>query len=165
MSKTKPNSLPAKLLTYRAKTLPITLALVSIGWLTNLVPGWNPKLGTLDFSSQANAQSLSNDQISRYAAAILEIEPIRIKSFAKVKKITQGNMPENVCDQQNIRDDVRAICSSYFLQSAQIIQRHRLSLEEFNRITQLANQDSYTEQQIQKALVCHQRGISAQSCF
>lgn len=127
------------------------------GLLTGLVPALEPHSLEFRFDSYAYAQG-GDSQIARYARAAFEIEQLRQRNYAAAKRIMGGNVPENVCQQANIPAQVRDICNRFLSDSADILDKYRLSGPEFNDITRRKSSDPSLQQQIQGELLRIQKG-------
>ena len=125
-------------------------------WLTGLVPSWSGQIDApLVWSSAASAQSIS--KVRNYAGAVLEIEPLRRKAFRDVRRMMNGNLPNDVCRQGQLPSNVRSICTDFFDESANIIRKNNLSITEFNDLTQRSQSDSGLMNQIQQELIRQQK--------
>jgi hypothetical protein len=125
-------------------------------WLTGLVPSWSGQIDApLVWASAASAQSMS--KVRSYAGAVLEIEPLRRKAFRDVRRMMNGNLPNDVCRQGQLPNNVRSICTDFFDESANIIRKNNLSITEFNDLTQRSQSDTSLMNQIQQELIRQQR--------
>jgi hypothetical protein len=124
-------------------------------WLTPHPVGAT-HLGEIQWSGIALAQS--SDKVARYARAAYEIERLRQQHYAEAKRILGGNVPGNVCRQQNIPGPVRSICSRFDAESAKIVRRHGLSTGEFDEITLKRSGNAGLEQQISNEIMRIQQG-------
>ncbi len=125
-------------------------------WLTGTVPAWSGSRGSqITWSSAAVAQPVS--KIRSYAGAVLEIEPLRRKAYKDVRRMMNGNLPNDVCRQEQLPSNVKSVCSSFFDESANIIRRNNLSIGEFNELTQKSQSDSGLMNLIQQELVRQQQ--------
>lgn len=124
-------------------------AFSAIGLLGNYAP-----LLTQSSSSTgvAYAQS-SSPQVSQYARAAFYIEQQRQQDYAEAKKIMGGNVPEDVCRQQNIPAAVNDICGRFLKRSAEIIKDSGLTITQFNELTRRKEGDPALQQQIQSELL------------
>jgi hypothetical protein len=131
----------------------ICALLVCCAWLTGAVPSWSGRVDSqaATWSSAAFAQSMS--KIRNYAGAVLEIEPLRRKAYREVRRMMNGNLPNDVCRQGQLPGNVRSICSDFFDESANIIRKNNLSIGEFNEFTQRSQSDSGLMNQIQQELI------------
>jgi hypothetical protein len=119
------------------------------------MPGLAKDFSVVEFSTAAYAQSAT--QVSHYAEAVLEMEPLRQKSYREVRRIMGGNVPDETCRQGGLSKPVKAICDRFFRESADIIQKNNLSINEFNEITQRAQSDPGLKSRIQKELIRQQK--------
>ena len=103
-------------------------------------------------SDAAYAQA-SSPQVSQYARAAFYIEQQRQQDYAEAKKIMSGNVPDDVCRQQNIPSAVHDICSRFLKRSAEIIKENGLTIAQFNDITRRKEGDPSLQQQIQSELL------------
>ncbi|MBW4475191.1 MAG: DUF4168 domain-containing protein [Stenomitos rutilans HA7619-LM2] len=104
------------------------------------------------FIGVAYAQS-SSTQVSQYARAAFYIEQQRQQDYAEAKKIMGGNVPEDVCRQQNIPSAVHDICGRFLKRSAEIIKDSGLTISQFNELTRRKEGDPALQQQIQSELL------------
>lgn len=100
----------------------------------------------------AYAQS-SSPQVGQYARAAFYVEQQRQQDYAEAKKIMGGNVPEDVCRQQNIPSAVHDICGRFLKRSAEIIKENGLTITQFNEITRRKESDPNLQQQIQSELL------------
>lgn len=128
--------------------------LSSVGLLSGVVPGISKDFSQLSFDFSAQAQSA--EQISSYAKAVLEGEPVRLKYLNQARKVMGGSVPENVCRQSNVPGPIKGICARFFSESADVINRN-ISSQEFNQITQRAQSDANLRRRIQQEMIRQQR--------
>jgi hypothetical protein len=121
------------------------------GCLTGVVPEWSRQSAQLNGSSAVLAQT--TNQIRSYAGAVLDIEPLRKRAYRDVRQMMKGSVPSDVCRIGQLPGNVNSICSSFFDESANIIRRNNLSINEFNDITQKSKTDSKLMNQIQQELI------------
>lgn len=125
-------------------------------WLTGIVPaGSGHGVAQITWSSAAVAQPVS--KIRNYAGAVLEIEPLRRKAYKDVRRMMNGNLPNDVCRHEQLPINVKSVCSSFFDESANIIRRNNLSIGEFNELTQKSQSDSGLMNLIQQELIRQQQ--------
>jgi hypothetical protein len=126
-------------------------ALSTIGFIASyaspLMPRSMPLLGEV-----AYAQA-SSSQVGQYARAAFYIEQQRQQDYAEAKKIMGGNVPEDVCRQQNIPSAVHDICGRFLKRSAEIIKENGLTITQFNEMTRRKDGDPGLQQQIQSELL------------
>lgn len=95
----------------------------------------------------------SAPQVGQYARAAFLIEQQRQQDYAEAKKIMGGNVPEDVCRQQNIPSAVHDICGRFLKRSAEIIKENGLTITQFNDLTRRKEGDPALQQQIQSELL------------
>ncbi|XHX80186.1 MAG: DUF4168 domain-containing protein [Stenomitos frigidus ULC029] len=132
--------------------LVLVSALSTVGLLASYTPSLMSRSSTLGLGDAAYAQS-PTPPVSQYARAALLIEQQRQQDHAEVKRIMGGNVPEDVCRQQNIPSAVRDICDRFLKRSAEIIKGNGLTISQFNEITRRKEGDPALQQQIQGELL------------
>ncbi len=92
------------------------------------------------FSSSARADEFSDADLRNYAAALMQIEPIRQSTLAQVRASSGGTLPNLVCNQPSTMDSLNSEAKSLFVrycnQCETIAASKGLSIERFNQITQ-----------------------------
>jgi hypothetical protein len=105
--------------------------------------------------------SAEESSFTRYVRAVHAIEQERKPLMAKVKNITGGNMPDNVCGSGfsqlpgNLKGTVRNICNSFNDEVNAIIARNGFANnpDEFNRYQQQAmSTDRKVSREMQKRI-------------
>jgi hypothetical protein len=132
-----------------------TLAALSL--LLGFAPGLSERSHSLDFSSQAYAQSrFTNKDLINYARAVLAMEPGRQAAYNEIKRIV-GSPPNIACSQPNslrsLPGNAQAIAVNYCKQSQKIVQSNGLSIELFNQITVEAQKNSEVATQIKNEMI------------
>lgn len=106
--------------------------------------GWRiPLLGMLPVLSLVSGVVVSEvahaqqppGNMTKYTSVARQIEKQRMQDYAEVKQILGGNVPENVCKQSNLPQQVREICDRFDSNSRKIITGNGMSISEFNAIT------------------------------
>jgi Domain of unknown function (DUF4168) len=111
----------------------------------------------------SSQQTITPQQLSDYAAAVLEIEPIRLKYYDQARKQTNGKMPPNLCletQTANVVNELESICNSYMEESQAVILKHDLTEDQFNAITTQARSDQTLSDRIQQQLRQRQKANS-----
>jgi Domain of unknown function (DUF4168) len=127
--------------------------LSTMSCFTGLTPSISLKgAAILDFNSAASAQqsapSLSAAEITNYAKALLEIEPLRQDYYNKIKQGLTGRqqMPQIICSDQNsvnnLPRNIRQSAIAYCESSIEIVEKNGLTIQRFNDITNLLTQDT-----------------------
>lgn len=127
-------------------------ALSTVGLVASDAPHLLLRSTTGSPSGAAYAQA-SPPQVSQYARAAFYIEQQRQQDYAEAKKIMSGNVPEDVCRQQNIPSAVQDICGRFLKRSTEIIKENGLTISQFNDITRRKEGDPNLQQQIQSELL------------
>ncbi|XGW00197.1 MAG: DUF4168 domain-containing protein [Leptolyngbya sp. BL-A-14] len=124
-------------------------ALASMGIVVSYAPLLIQRTPTM---GAAYAQA-GSAPVSQYARAAFYIEQQRQQDYAEAKKIMGGNVPEDVCRQQNIPSAVHDICGRFLKRSAEIIKDSGLTIGQFNELTRRKEGDPALQQQIQSELL------------
>lgn len=134
---------------------------------TGLLAGWVPEFPgespTLVFSGAAYAQQqFSDEEISRYARAVLQIEGLRVKSYQEIKQEVQKNnseaaVPPIVCNETSninrLDRSIRAIAVNYCSLATTFIEGNNLTVSRFNEITTAQKEDSVFQERIKQELI------------
>ena len=148
-----------------------TLRLLTAG----LVSGWLGVIGlpanfvsSLPLATQAAfAQSnISNEEITQYARAVLQIDQYRSEAYTEIKDILLGfdmdvseidvtcSNTQNISDvPRSARRQVREIISDYCNQSQDAVEATGLSPRRFNEITEAHEADQTIFERIQQELI------------
>ena len=106
--------------------------------------------------------SAQESSFTRYVRAVYAIEQERKPLMSKVKTITGGNMPDNVCSSGfaqlpgNLKGNIRSICNSFNDEVTAILDRNGFgnNPDEFNRYQQQAmSSDRKVSREMQKRIV------------
>jgi len=133
----------------------VLVGMLSVG---AVLSGWVPSLAkdlSIVTGDTAYAQSISNNQVVKYARAVLKMEPIRQSSFREFQRLTGGSVPPD-CRRQGLPNNVEYVCKRFFTRSAEILQDSGLSIGEFNKITERLQTDAELKQRIQRELMRQQ---------
>jgi hypothetical protein len=121
---------------------------ISIG----IVPDFTAPEPGLFFSSAARADEFSDLDLRNYAAALMEIEPIRQSTLAQVRASTGGTLPNLVCNQPNTMEGLNSEAKSLFVNYCNkcetIAASRGLSIERFNQITQSVRSNSQLQNRV-----------------
>ncbi|UBF28769.1 DUF4168 domain-containing protein [Kovacikia minuta CCNUW1] len=129
----------------------IISALSTVSLLSGLT--FHPVQHPVSVISTASARAQSGDPVVQYAQAAYEIERTRQKKYSEAKQIMGGDVPADVCRQQNIPSTVRGICDEFLKESANIIKKNGLTIGQFNDITRRKDSEPALQQQIQSELL------------
>jgi len=124
-----------------------------------LATGLAPDLGTPRtprFSTAALAQGISDDEVRRYAQALLDMEPQRVRAYNRLQDIVGNNIPSIVCNQttsfSGLPGDARQIAANYCNHSRRIVRERGFSVQRFNQITEQIRSDERLRQRVQAAM-------------
>ncbi|PSB40414.1 DUF4168 domain-containing protein [Chamaesiphon polymorphus] len=111
-----------------------------LGILAGIVPDFTAQQPSLIFSNAARADEFSDTDLRNYAAALMQIEPLRQSTLAQVSRANNGSLPNLVCNQPNtmeaLNSEARSLFIRYCNQCESIAASRGLSIERFNQITQ-----------------------------
>jgi Domain of unknown function (DUF4168) len=128
--------------TFRRLSRPLLLGILTSlsGILIGLVPDFTAAQPSLFFSSAARADEFSDTDLRNYAAALMEIEPIRQSTLSQVRASTGGTLPNLVCNQpttmEGLNSEAKSLFVNYCNKCETIASSRGLSIERFNQITQ-----------------------------
>ncbi len=109
--------------------------------LGGIVPDFTGQPVDRIFASAARADDFSEQDLRHYAAALMQIEPIRQAALAQVSRANGGGaLPNLVCNQPSTMDGLNSEAKSLFInycnQCESITASRGLTIEKFNQITQ-----------------------------
>ncbi len=111
---------------------------------------------TAQFDSAARAQGVSDDEIRRYAQALLDMEPRRVRAYNQLQDMVGNNLPDIVCNRtasfSGLPGNARQIATNYCNNSRRIVRERGFSIQRFNQITQQIQADQRLRQRIQAAI-------------
>ena len=109
-----------------------------LGLVSGIVPDFTQPPSAF-FGSSARADEFSDADLRNYAAALMEIEPIRQSTLAQVRAISGDTLPNLLCNQPSTMDSLKSEAKSLFVnyckQCETIVANKGIS-EKFNQITQ-----------------------------
>jgi Domain of unknown function (DUF4168) len=147
ISKTRPN--------YSNFSRPLLWGLVAsfLSILSGIVPDFAAPQPSQIFASAARADEFKDKDLRNYAAALVQIEPIRQSTLAQVSRaLGGGKLPNLVCNQPGTMSGLNAEAKSLFVnycnQCQSIASRHQLSIEQFNQITQALRSNPQLKQRV-----------------
>lgn len=115
------------------------ISLVSIA--TGIVPDITAGQPSQIFNSAARADDFSDKDLRSYAAALMQIEPIRQATLPQVSRANGGGrLPNLVCSQREtmngLTEAARTLFINYCNRCESITSSLGLSIDKFNQITQ-----------------------------
>jgi Domain of unknown function (DUF4168) len=135
-----------------ARTLLMGVMTGSLSLATGIVPDLTASQPSLVFSSSARADEFSDADLRNYAAALMEIEPIRQSALAQVRASTGGTLPNLVCNQpstmEGLNNEAKSLFVKYCNQCETIASSRGLSIDKFNQITQSVRSNSQLQNRV-----------------
>ena len=130
----------------------------TLGLVAGLVPDLSRSSSTLVFSAVAYAQEFSDTEVTNYARAVLEAEPLRQTALNEIKQmIGSGEIPQIACYKKDslnhLPESVRSIASNYCNQYESIVKKYFDSFEQFNQITRNVQSDPNLKKRIQDEML------------
>ena len=128
--------------TFNRLSRPLLLGLLAgiAGIAIGIVPDFSAAQSGLAVSISARADEFSDPDLRDYAAALMEIEPIRQSTLAQVRASTGGTLPSLVCNQpstmEGLNPEAKSLFVNYCNKCETIASSRGLSIERFNQITQ-----------------------------
>jgi len=120
-------------------------------------PGLYGQSPSLVFGASAQAQEISNQEITNYARAVLAIEPRRVEAYNEIKGMAGGSVPRVVCNEtqeiNRLSGGVRGIAVNYCQQAKKVIETNGLTVSRFNQLTLLQQANPAIKQRIQAELL------------
>jgi hypothetical protein len=134
----------------------IVHSLAVLGIFGGIIPAVRLFPPALPWGHIAYAQTFSATQIQQYAQALLAIEVERKTAYTKIQALLGRVPPAIVCNQketfQGLPQNAQLVAVNFCNQSQKLAQKLGLSSQDFNRITEVARQDSSLKQRIQRAI-------------
>lgn len=132
-------------------------ALSSVSLFAGLVPNLSFSNNWV-FGTAAYAQDINSTQVTNYAKAVLEAEPLRQTALNNIKQaIGSGDVPQIVCDNQesfnSLPENARNVASNYCNEYGTIVRKYFGSFEQFNQITRNVQNDPNLKKRIQDEMI------------
>jgi len=103
------------------------------------------------------AQTISDEQVTMYAQAVIDIESHRQQAYSEIQRIMGDNPPEIFCDQpdsyNSLPNDAQKVAIAYCQNSENIVKDTGMTVPEFNEITQRVREDQELERRVQDAMI------------
>lgn len=132
-----------------------TLAIVSI--LGGVIPEGSRQSFSLTFSTSAYAQNISDEDIRKFAQAVLDIETRRQKAYDDIQKIMGTPPPTISCSDRtsfkNLPPDAKQIAEQFCKDSKNIVESRGLSVSKFNTITNRVQSNPDLQKRIQNSMI------------
>ena len=133
-----------------------TLAIILSGCASNSNPQANPSISPLP------PETITEEEITNYAKALLAIEGSRQTAFSEIEQLMNPDpIPQLTCTQpdslKELPSDVQGIAVNYCNTAKDIGISQGFSMAQFNAITATAISDMNLQRQIQNELIRLQR--------
>jgi hypothetical protein len=112
---------------------------------------------TITLNNSAVAQSVSDEDLKKYAQAAIEIENLRVTTLSNIESIVGKSKPSQLnCYQEGtfnqLPSNARNIAENYCQQSEAIVRKHGLSNTQFNQIHQQVRNNPTLKQKVQSMI-------------
>ncbi len=118
-------------------------------------PTNQPVIKKPEIKTPETENTVSDQDIRSYAAAVLAIEPIRLKYYTLARQQMSGKLPQDLClgnEKANVPNGLEEICNSYMKDSTAVIEANDLTSGQFDLITKQAQTDKALRDRIQQHL-------------
>jgi predicted regulator of amino acid metabolism with ACT domain len=150
--------LVTKNLSHRLTQITLTATLALGGVMLGIIPEFSDNFSRLQWTNEVVAQSITNEEINKYAQAVLAIESLRQQAFNDIGKIMGTNVLNEIsCNQPQslniLNREARAIAQKYCQSSQKIVKNTGLTSKKFNEITTSAQSNPELQKRIQNAMI------------
>ncbi|MDJ0744659.1 MAG: DUF4168 domain-containing protein [Xenococcaceae cyanobacterium MO_167.B27] len=132
-------------------------SLASLGILFGIVPQILPQSHRFSFEYNAYAGNYTQQEISNYARAGLQIERLRRRTYQEIKKQTNQRPPNIVCNRpetiQQLSPNIRNIANNYCQETTNIIRNNNLTIRRFNELKRSYDGGGEFHRQVQQMLL------------
>ncbi len=112
-------------------------------------------------NAAAQGQNISNEDITNFADAVLQMEPSRQKAYDDIKQIIGAPPPNIPCNDlnslNNLPEEARTIAADYCRICKEIVENSGLTVDRFNAIMSNLEADPNLIKRIQDAMLQLQR--------
>ncbi|MDJ0555432.1 MAG: DUF4168 domain-containing protein [Microcoleaceae cyanobacterium MO_207.B10] len=141
----------------------LVATLSTMGVMIGVIPKLSDQSLIPIFETAAYAQKqFTNQEINKYANAVLQIEKLRVGAYQEVqneyqKQTPRGEIPEIICnDKKTVSDlpqNIQVIAVNYCDQAKRFIESNDLTVAQFNEITMTQKDDQILRKKIQDELI------------
>jgi len=141
-----------------SKILRVVSIIFWLAGLTVLFAGCSSKSASNSPTPIPTMTSVSTEEVTNYAKAVLEIEPRRQAAYNDIQKNSSDEtVPEIFCTRADtiapLPKSVQDIAVNYCNQSKKIGTKHDLTMQKFNAITVTAKSDPELQRRIYNELI------------
>jgi hypothetical protein len=126
------------------------------GILVGFVPDLAASQPSAVFATIARADDFGDADLRKFAAALVQIEPIRQSTLDRVSRVNGGNLPNLVCNQPSSMDGLNQEAKSLFIrycnQCESIAASKGLSIDRFNQIAQAVRANSALQTKVRNLM-------------
>ncbi len=118
-------------------------------------------MGIVNGNAAAQGQNISNEDITNFADAVLQMESDRQQAYDKIKQIIGAPPPNIPCNDlnslSNLPEEARTIAADYCRICKEIVEDSGLTVERFNAIMSNLEAEPNLVKRIQNAMLQLQR--------
>lgn len=142
-------------------------ALSTVGLFAELTSNLSVHSSPLVLGAAAYAQEVNDTDITKYAKAVLEAEPVREAALNDIKQIMgSGQVPEIACYKKetldNLPENGQNVVKNFCTQYESIVKKYFTSFEQFNQITKTVQSNPDLKKRIQEEMVRLQSNPNSQ---
>lgn len=136
----------------------VVLSIGSLTAITLIMAGCAAPPSSESATPSPTVTAVNDQDVERYARAILAIEPKRQEAHDDIQRITQSEqVPDFTCTQPDkiaaLPNNIETIAVNYCTQAKKIGQGQGLTMDKFNGITKSAQTDPALQNRIQAELL------------
>lgn len=112
----------------------------------------------LQISAVGQAQAYNDQQLEKYAEAVIAIEKLRQNTLGKIQKVLGSQeVPKVACNRSQsyeaLPSDARSLIIKYCNRSKEIVQKKGLTVSKFNQITEKMKSNPELKQKVQQKML------------
>ncbi len=125
-----------------------------ISTLSGIVPDFAAQQPSQIFAAFARADEFKDKDLRNFAAALVQIEPIRQSTLAQVEQAQGAKPPNLVCDRPDgmagLKPKAKSLFVNFCNQSQSIVSSHQLTIEQFNQIAQAVRSNPQLKERVRR---------------
>jgi len=126
-----------------------------------LIVGVFTTMSMVNGKAAAQRQNISNEDITNFADAVLQMEPSRQQAYENIHEIMGATPPNIPCNDPNsltnLPEEARTIAEDYCRTCKKIVENSGLTVDRFNAIMSNLEADPNLKKRIQDAMLQLQR--------
>jgi hypothetical protein len=131
------------------------MATIAVIW--GVIPEFSISTRRVNFSTLSYSQDFNDDQITRYARSVIQIENQRQQAYQSISQILGKSPPVIICNKpetfRTLPNQAQKIAVDYCNNSKKIVENSGLSPAQFNSITARIRSDNNFKKRVQDALI------------